>query len=413
MMTMMMDNSATSPNCFSELQQGMEDPTNFLISNDDKCDVMEFLDEDICAVLGQDYFQISSFSPNDYSFSPNLDPNSTLYPSSSSTPTDIHDQSPPFMLNDDIDEIMNRRPAKQLKSTSNNNQNNQNPSTIHDSFDAQMSTPYLLTFGNPNSPEIINPPHHQQHHQPNATLNLNPSDEDVQVSEVFNSQSSSYGNLIEEEAAAPKSSKPTSKKSGGRVRPASQTYDHIIAERKRREILSQRFMALSTLVPGLKKMDKTSVLGDAIKYLKYLQERVQILEDQAAKQTMESVVMVKKSHVFIQEEEDDEEGSSDDQITSDGGSSEEHPLPEIEVKVCNKTLLLRIHCEKQKGVLIKLLNEIERLNLGVTNINVAPFGSLALDITIIAEMEKEYNMTTVQVIKNLRSVLLNSPPMAD
>ncbi|KAI5658741.1 hypothetical protein M9H77_27534 [Catharanthus roseus] len=400
-MDMMTDNSGIS-NWFTEL--GMEDPNNFLmINNDDECDVMEFLNEDICAAtVGQDYyFQISpTFS---------LNTTSTLYPSSSSTPMDILDQSPPFMLDDDIDETMNRRPAKQLKSTSNNNHNNQNPSTIHDSFHAQMSTPYLLNFGNPNSPEIINPPLHQQHHQPNATLNLNPSDEDVQVSEVFNSQSSSYGNLIEEEAAAPKSSKPTSKKSGGRVRPASQTYDHIIAERKRREILSQRFMALSTLVPGLKKMDKTSVLGDAIKYLKYLQERVQILEDQAAKQTMESVVMVKKSHVFIQEEEeeedDDEEGSSDDQITSDGGSSEEHPLPEIEVKICNKTLLLRIHCEKQKGVLIKLLDEIERLNLGVTNINVAPFGSLALDITIIAEMEKEFNMTTIQVIRNLRSLL--------
>lgn len=34
----------------------------------------------------------------------------------------------------------------------------------------------------------------------------------------------------------------------------SQTQDHIIAERKRREKLSQRFIALSAIIPGLKKV---------------------------------------------------------------------------------------------------------------------------------------------------------------
>ena len=38
------------------------------------------------------------------------------------------------------------------------------------------------------------------------------------------------------------------------TRPASQNQDHILAERKRREKLSQRFIALSKIVPGLKKV---------------------------------------------------------------------------------------------------------------------------------------------------------------
>lgn len=37
-------------------------------------------------------------------------------------------------------------------------------------------------------------------------------------------------------------------------RGVSQARDHIIAERRRREKLTQRFIALSTLVPGLKKV---------------------------------------------------------------------------------------------------------------------------------------------------------------
>ncbi|CAM8889722.1 unnamed protein product [Rhodiola kirilowii] len=48
--------------------------------------------------------------------------------------------------------------------------------------------------------------------------------------------------------------------------------DHVVAERKRREKLNQRFIALSALVPNLKKMDKASVLAGAVRYLKELQE---------------------------------------------------------------------------------------------------------------------------------------------
>lgn len=44
------------------------------------------------------------------------------------------------------------------------------------------------------------------------------------------------------------------KKVNGGTRPPSQAQDHIIAERKRREKLSQKFIALSAIVPGLKKV---------------------------------------------------------------------------------------------------------------------------------------------------------------
>ncbi|KAL3538160.1 hypothetical protein ACH5RR_001526 [Cinchona calisaya] len=83
------------------------------------------------------------------------------------------------------------------------------------------------------------------------------------------------------------------------------------------------------------------VLGDAIKYLQHLQERVNTQEEQAAKQTMESVVHVKRSQQILLEDE----GSSDES----GGIPDEQPLPEIEAKMCDKNVLLRIHCESIKG----------------------------------------------------------------
>ncbi|KAI3410682.1 BHLH domain-containing protein [Psidium guajava] len=176
----------------------------------------------------------------------------------------------------------------------------------------------------------------------------------------------------------------------------SQTQDHIMAERKRREKLSQRFIALSALVPGLKKMDKASVLGDAIKYLKQLQERVKILEEQTRKRSMESVVFVKKSQVF-----DDGMNSSTDENFSSGPCDE--LLPEVEARICDNDVLIKVHCEKSKGVLEKILGEVEKLHLTIVNSSFMTFGTSAVDVTILAQMDAEFCMPMRDLVKNLRT----------
>ncbi|GAY38860.1 hypothetical protein CUMW_039940 [Citrus unshiu] len=184
--------------------------------------------------------------------------------------------------------------------------------------------------------------------------------------------------------------------------------DHIMAERKRREKLSQRFIALSAILPGLKKMDKASVLGDAIRYVKELQERVEVLEEQTKKRTVESVVYVKKSQLVVSGT-DDESSSCDDNSeisTSDG------TLPEIEARVSDKDVLIRIHCEKQKGLLPKLISQLEMLHLSITNTSVLPFGNSTLDITIIALKNAEFCTTMKDLVKDIRLAFLKFIPKA-
>ncbi|CAK7355426.1 unnamed protein product [Dovyalis caffra] len=117
-------------------------------------------------------------------------------------------------------------------------------------------------------------------------------------------------------------------------RSALRGQDHVLAERKRREMLSQRFIALSAVVPGLKKVS------------------------------------------------DDEDSSSTD-VNSDGCCDQ--PLPEIETRVSDKDVLIRIHCEKQKECLTKILSEIEKLHLNVINSSTLSFGNYTLDVTVAAE----------------------------
>lgn len=64
------------------------------------------------------------------------------------------------------------------------------------------------------------------------------------------------------------------KPANGREEPLN----HVEAERQRREKLNQRFYALRAVVPNISKMDKASLLGDAIAYITDLQKRIRMME---------------------------------------------------------------------------------------------------------------------------------------
>ncbi|CAA2956825.1 transcription factor bHLH18-like [Olea europaea subsp. europaea] len=317
---------------------------------EDRCDFTDSFDEDLAAFLGEE-------SPT---LSPRSNCSSSLIRSSSSS-TNLRTSS--CM---EKNEVAIEQPSKQ-KETNNYNFCRPNPDPFPSS-----STPIILNFGSVNSFESPQP----------LNLSTMNSEEKAAVSEVLRKP-------VEVTKIEP------TKKKTSRVRPPSQTYDHILAERKRREHLSQQFVALSALVPGLKRRDKNSVLGDAIKYLKHLQQRMQAIEEQSTKQNLESVVLVKRSRLLME----------DDGLSYESNSSSEQQLPEIEARVCNNDIHLRIHIKKHKGVLSKVLCEVEKLNLTIVNINVTPFGSFAHDIIIIAEMEEESSLTAKEIVKILDSTL--------
>lgn len=174
------------------------------------------------------------------------------------------------------------------------------------------------------------------------------------------------------------------------MRNQTQARDHVIAERKRREKLTQRFIALSSILPGLKKNDKATILEDAIKHLKQLQEKVNNLEEQMTDRKVETAVFVKRSILCA----DDHSFSCDESI------------PEIEAKVSGEHILFRIHYDKHSGrTTTAILAEMEKHHLTVQSCTSLPFGNNTIDITIVAQMNKENSLSIKDLIRNISQVL--------
>ena len=112
--------------------------------------------------------------------------------------------------------------------------------------------------------------------------------------------------------------------------------------------------------------------------MKHLQERVKQLEEQAKKKSEESVVYINKSSLSA-----DEDSSSCEENSS--GCFKELRC-EIEARISEKNVLIRVHCEKKNGFVVKMIREIENLHLSVVNSSVLPFGNHAMDKTVVAQV---------------------------
>ncbi|XP_059295198.1 transcription factor bHLH18-like [Lycium ferocissimum] len=175
-----------------------------------------------------------------------------------------------------------------------------------------------------------------------------------------------------------------------------QAQDHVLAERKRRERLTQYFITLSTLIPELKKLDKASILRDAIKYIKQLEEQVKTLEVQANKYSEEPAVAVKRPRLFS--------SYDNSSITSNENSNgrTNKSVPDIEVRAADGNVLIRICCIKQARIIKEIFSEIEKFHLTITSSSVIPFGYNTTHMTIVAQMDHQLNMSTEYIANKIR-----------
>jgi hypothetical protein len=146
-------------------------------------------------------------------------------------------------------------------------------------------------------------------------------------------------------------------------------------------------------------MDKATILGDAVTYVRELQGKVKTLEKDSVHVhgtggTIQSTVLVKKPCRIPDNEVAASDGSNGDDLQK---------LPEIEARLSDQSVLLRIHCDSARGLLVKVLSEVEMMSLVITHTNVMPYPSSTAIITITAKAS--HRSTLINTRRSLYYIL--------
>ncbi|XP_010538501.1 PREDICTED: transcription factor MYC4-like [Tarenaya hassleriana] len=158
------------------------------------------------------------------------------------------------------------------------------------------------------------------------------------------------------------------KPANGREEPLN----HVEAERQRREKLNQRFYALRAVVPNVSKMDKASLIGDAISYISELKSKLQTAESdkEELRQQLNKEESGKDSRP--QQRSKDRKGVITNQ---DSGLAIEM---EIDVKIIGWDVMIRIQCGKKNHPGAKFMEALKDLDLEVNHASLSVVNDLMI-----------------------------------
>ncbi|XP_050148686.1 transcription factor ABORTED MICROSPORES-like isoform X1 [Malus sylvestris] len=211
---------------------------------------------------------------------------------------------------------------------------------------------------------------------------------------------------------------------------------NLIAERKRRKKLNDRLYALRSLVPIISKLDRASILGDAIEYVKQLQKQAKQLqdelddhaEDDAAKNNVKSEIQSRSGVDHIRPKSDDHQ---DDHKASNGfhfgtpgdcsiskqsrdysyavhDHKTEQMEPQVEVaQLDGNQFFVKVFCEQKPGGFERLMEALSSLCLEVTNANVTTFRCLVSNVFIVEK--KDTDMVEADDVRDSLLELIRNP----
>ncbi|CAI9099072.1 OLC1v1035841C1 [Oldenlandia corymbosa var. corymbosa] len=178
------------------------------------------------------------------------------------------------------------------------------------------------------------------------------------------------------------------KKSVGRT-PLQAKY-HVIAERKRREKLSGRFRDLAAMLPGLEKLDKSSIIEGAINRLKELEKRLQDLGE-----------MTKRM-----KDDEQEESALNPRVYYH--YEEDYPLlRKMVIRISNFDVSIDVNCKSKTGLREEeFVCEMEKLDLNFTNRKFTTFGDNMLCVSAAAQMNERFCRREEKLAKSIRRAVL-------
>ncbi|GAA0169875.1 DNA-binding transcription factor [Lithospermum erythrorhizon] len=197
---------------------------------------------------------------------------------------------------------------------------------------------------------------------------------------------------------------------------------NIVSERNRRKKLNERLFALRSVVPNISKMDKASIVKDAIEYIKELHEQERTLKGEISK--LESFGRFSKRSSSTTSNNSSASVFDFDQETSisskpkktkirqchDFGVSRSTCIEVLELRVSymgEKTVVISLTCKNRAESMVKLCEVFESLKLKIITANITAFSGRLLKTVFIEADEKEKDDLQVKIERAIAA--LNDP----
>ncbi|XP_049378406.1 transcription factor bHLH14-like [Solanum stenotomum] len=174
--------------------------------------------------------------------------------------------------------------------------------------------------------------------------------------------------------------------------------NHVEAERQRREKLNHRFYALRSVVPNVSKMDKASLLADAVTYINELKAKVE--EFKAKVEELESSKIIQKRNYSVTEIYGAQSASSAvvDRTNNIINSSFTAYGMEVEVKIIGVEAMIRVCSPNVNYPCARLMNVLRELEFQIHHASVSSVKEMMQQDVVI---RVPHNVTNEEAIKSV------------
>ncbi|OMO50844.1 hypothetical protein CCACVL1_30212 [Corchorus capsularis] len=153
---------------------------------------------------------------------------------------------------------------------------------------------------------------------------------------------------------------------------------NLMAERRRRKRLNDRLSMLRSIVPKISKMDRTSILGDTIDYMKELLERIKTLQEEIESGSDE----LNMAHIF-------KDVKPNEILVRN--------TPKFEVERRNVDTRIEICCTGKPGLLLSTVTTLEALGLEIEQCVISCFNDFAMQASCSEDLEQRTIMSSEDI----------------